>query len=85
MDGNLVVLGQKGDEKKIAKLFQSSGDGGTWKVAVLVFPSGSDAVGTGLRYEEGKYSGPIVLVLNLKVAQFSFVTLVLYVRGPCMT
>ena len=31
MDGNLVVLGQKGDEKKIAKLFQSSGDGGTWE------------------------------------------------------
>ncbi len=40
---------------------------------------------TGQRYEEGKYSGPIVLVFYLNVAQFSLVTLVLYVRGPCMT
>ena len=49
------------------------------KVALLASPS--NEFGTGLRYEEGKYSGPMVLVLNLNVAQFSFVTLVLFVRG----
>ena len=31
IDGNLVVLGQKRNKKQIAKLLQSSGDGGTWK------------------------------------------------------
>ena len=53
------------------------------KVALLKSPS--TEARTGLRYEEGKYSGPPVLVLNLNVAQFSFVTLVLYVKGPCIT
>ena len=46
-------------------------------VALLMSPSSIEVVGTGLRYEEGKYSGLIVLVLNLNVAQFSLVTLTL--------
>ncbi len=45
-------------------------------VALLTSPSSNTTVETGLRYEEGKYSGLIVLVLSLSVAQFSFVTLV---------
>ena len=46
-------------------------------VALLTSPSSDTTVGTGLGYEEGKYSGLSVLALNLSVVQFSFVALVL--------
>jgi hypothetical protein len=44
------------------------------------------SVGTGSRYEEGKYSGFMDLVLNLRVAQFSPMTRTLTpsVPGPSM-
>jgi hypothetical protein len=83
--GTLLFLDRRGTRRRLRSSSKVPVMVERGKVAVPVFPSGLDTVGTGLRYEEGKYSGPMVLVLNLKVAQFSFVTLVLYVRGPCIT
>jgi hypothetical protein len=45
------------------------------KLAVLASPVSDTTVGTGLRYEEVKYSGLIDLVLSRSVLRFSFVTL----------
>jgi hypothetical protein len=64
--GTLLFLDRRGMRSRVRSSSKVPVMVERGKVTLLMFPS--NEVGTGLRYEEGKYSGPIVLVLNLNVA-----------------
>jgi hypothetical protein len=76
-EGTLLLLDRSGTNRRVRKFSTVPVMVERGNVASFSPLSSDRAVGTGLRYEEGKYSGLIVFVLNLSVSQFSFVTLVL--------
>ncbi len=74
-EGTLLFLDRSGTNKRVRKVSTVLVMVERGNVALLPSLSSERTVGTGLRYEEGKYSGLIVFVLNLSVSQFTFVTL----------
>ncbi len=75
-EGTLVRLDRSGTNRRVQKSSTVPVMVERRNVALPPFLSSDRTVGTGLRYEEGKYSELIAFVLNLSVSQFSFVTLV---------